>query len=56
MEIQWLTALQVVDIDPDDKLLEIVVSGDICSNDYITLVCPCNGTELQLSSYEEPRY
>ena len=56
MEIQWLTALQVVDIDPDDKLLEIVVSGDVCSNDYITLVCRFNGAELQLSSYEEPRY
>lgn len=54
-EIQIVTALQVIDLDPNDGLLEIVLSGDYCSADYATLICRFDGTQLVLSRYEEPR-
>lgn len=55
LEIQYITALQIIDIDPDDGLLEIVLSGDYMSADYATLVCRFDGTQILLSRYEEPR-
>lgn len=53
LEIQWVTVLQLIDLDPDDGMLEVVLSGDYASSDYITLICRFDGTQILIAGSED---
>ncbi len=50
-ELQYLSALQIIDLDPEDGLLEVVVSGDYASDDFATLLFRFDGKEISLAGH-----